>query len=149
MSARRWLGLKTLPSPVTAWINSVLACYKLRYLSFVDIMGFRRPRPDFLTDIVFIVPTMGERGFGFLNKMQGKKVSWSIFSTPVNVSPLFFLTHCRNIFSYCISRTTKACLFWVTPPSVLLIVWIFPLPFLCTLFQPIAFGIIIPIKPPR
>ena len=49
--------------PVMDRINSVIARFKLRYLSFTDVTGFRRPMPTFLIGTVLRVPTMGERFF--------------------------------------------------------------------------------------
>ena len=105
MSSRRWLPLENSPYPITAWINSVLARCKIWYFSFADVMGFGRPRINFFNGIVLRVPTMSERVLIFLKKMQGKKFSRSIFSTPANASPIFFMTRCRNIYSDLIVRT--------------------------------------------
>ena len=103
-----WTEVENNLSPVTASISLLLAHRKLRYLLLADVTGSCRPRPYFLNGIVLKVPTMGGRDFDFPKKIQGKKVSKRIFSTPANDYPVFFVTHCRNIHSDWIARTTAA-----------------------------------------
>ena len=71
-SIRRCSALENSPPPVTDLIIYTLPLWDLRYSSFADITGFRRPSPATLIGIVLRVPTMSERVFVFLKKRQGK-----------------------------------------------------------------------------
>ena len=75
LSARRLSELEKDPTPNMCRISSTLARCKLRYFLFADITGFRRPNPDFLAGIILRDPSMGEMGFFFPDKIQGKKAS--------------------------------------------------------------------------
>ena len=108
LRARRWLALENAPSPITSWINYVIARCKLSYFLFGDVTGFRIPSPDFLTGILLRVPMLVERDFDFPKKRQGKKVSWIILSTPANASPVFILTCFINIHFSWTACTTAA-----------------------------------------
>ena len=120
-----WSELENTPPSVTALIISALPCWELSYLSFSDVARFRRTSLATLIGIVLRVPTMGERVFVFPKKRQGKKVSWIIFYTPTNVSPMSKVTCYRNIHSSWIACTTMEYLSWGYLPAVSLIMLIF------------------------
>ena len=104
-SVRMWSALENAPPPITALIGSALHHWKIRYLFFVYVTGFRRLSISTLIGIILRVPTMGERALVFPKKIGGKKVSQIIFPTPVNASPVSQVTRCRNIHPDCIART--------------------------------------------
>ena len=106
--ARRWLALESAPHPVTSLISSVLPRWELRYLSFSGVAGFSILNPDFFTVILLRAPTMGESGFFFTKKRRGKKVSWRIFSTTTNESPMSQIRCCINIHCDWIACPTRA-----------------------------------------
>ena len=98
-SVRMCSALENAPPPITALIGSALHHWKIRYLFFVDVTGFRRLSISTLIGIILRVPTMGERVLVFPKKIGGKKVSQIIFPTPANASPVSQVTRCRNIHS--------------------------------------------------
>ena len=59
---------------MTAQISSWLERSKLIYISAADVSGFCRPIPDFFTDNVLRVTTIGGRVLDNPNKRRGKKV---------------------------------------------------------------------------
>ena len=94
------------PSPIMDLIKYVLARYKLRYLLFTDVTGFRSPRPAFFTGVLLRFTTMDEIYFDFPKKRRGKRIYGIIFSNEGNAYSIFFVTHFRNIHSYWIEHTT-------------------------------------------
>ena len=108
LRVRRWSASEDPPHPATARISSALPCVKPNYFSWADITGFRSPTPDLLTGIVIRAPTTEERVFFSQNKRRGKKVSWIVFSTPANESPVSNVIFWINIHSGWIARTTAA-----------------------------------------
>ena len=108
LSTRRCLSLENYLPSVMSQTSSTIYCLELSYLSFADVTWVRSPDPNFLTSILLRSPTIGARDFGYPKKRQGKKVSWIIFSTPKNVSLVYQVTCCRNIYSGCIVNTTTA-----------------------------------------
>ena len=86
--------------------NSVLSCCELGYFSFADGMGFWRRKPSFLTSIIIRVPMRDVRDYDFMKKRRGKKVYQIILSSTSNESPLFFITHCKNVHYDSIAHTT-------------------------------------------
>ena len=108
LSIRRLSSLNNSPPPVTSLISYALPHFELRYFSFSDVPGFRSPSQSILISIVLRFPMIGERGFVFPKKIQGKSFYWIIFSTPANSSPVSQVTRWINIHSDWIARTTAA-----------------------------------------
>ena len=87
---------------------------------------------------------MGERDFFFPKKRQDKKVSWRIFATLANASPIYQVTCCRSVHSDWIVRTTAALLYWGYLPVVFLIAQMVSTPCIHTLYDPIALVLVVP-----
>ena len=86
-SVHRWLASDNYPPPVTVLISSALPCWKLRYLFFYDVTGFRRPSPATLIDISLRVPMMGERVFAFTKIIRGNVFTESFSPLPRTCLP--------------------------------------------------------------
>ena len=101
--------------------------------------------PGFLAGIVIRAPTIGERCFFFPRKIRGKNVSWTIFSTPENLSPVLQVTRCINIHYAVPPRHNSPediSLRFSDNDNVLL-------SHQHTLSQPIVFGLVIPDVTPK
>ena len=108
------------------------------------------PKGTNLSNLLHIVlrsPMMGEIEFLFPKKMQGKKVSVIILSTPTNASPVSQVKRCISIYSDWIACTTAEKLSWGYLPVFFLIVLIFLRQ--RSLSQTITFGLVVPDVTPK
>ena len=90
LTAWMWSAVENYYLPVTAPIILQIARSELLYFSFADVTGLCRTIPDFFTDNVLRVPTIGGRVFDFPKKRLGKKVSCR--KIPAPRTPVLYLS---------------------------------------------------------
>ena len=126
------------------WNNYALACFKLRYLLFADVTAFRKPNPNLLTGIVIRSPPISEREISFWRKDEAKRFPKS--SSPL-LQAILTYSFCDALYKYPLQLDQ------VYHRGIPLLM-IFPssfanrsnsiLPRLCSLLQPVMFGLIVP-----
>ena len=143
-TAQIWSAVENNHLPVTAPISSYISLIKLLYLFSIDVMVFCSPRPDLFNINVLRSPMLGGRVFSFPKKIRYKKVFlYTFFQSRERFSHIFY--HALQKDPLWLDRKFRRS---VTLLSIFLRCFSenknVTLPFLCLLFDPIAFEIFNP-----
>ena len=93
---RSWLAVENSPSPTMALISSMLARSKPGCFSSADVTEFWRPRPFFLTGIIFRAHMRGVRYFYFTKNDRQKCFPKNILHSHKRVSRIL----CDLLYKY-------------------------------------------------